>query len=80
MASERQSTVTSNRNRLITTSQYVSNKYHKRNPLFRIKNGVGYYVVNGREVPMCMVEKRFPTPDNILAKENCDKTRRFMAG
>ena len=48
-------------------------------PLFRSKNGVGFYVVDDELIPKAMWEAENPIPEKIIVKknykgENPDKT------
>lgn len=63
-----------------TITSYLERCEQHKQVLFRIKNGSGYYVIDGVEVPQAEYELLNPTPEynrrnNSSKGENPDKTR-----
>lgn len=55
----------------------LSNKYKKRNTLFRIVNGEGFYILEGKKLSRSQMDKLFPTPKKVI-KDNPDRTKEWM--
>lgn len=58
--------------RIITVKDYLKNKYKKRNSLFSIINGKGFYQIDGEIKTREQVNKMFPTPFPVLALYDID--------
>jgi hypothetical protein len=53
------------------------NKNLKRNTLFRIVNGEGFYIYEGKKLSRKEMDKKFPTPRMVI-KPNPDKSKDWM--
>ena len=54
---------------------YIKNKETYKNIPFRIKNGIGYYLINGIEIPQKEWEASNPAPEYTkFNPDNPDKT------
>lgn len=68
--------MTGRANILQTITQRLNNEYKRKYTHFRIKNGIGFYIEGGKEVPIETFKKKYPVLIN--RKENYDTTKNFM--
>lgn len=66
-----------------TPKQYTKNKLKREQTLYRIVNGVGFYVTKGVEITRDEFNKLFPLHKDVRSNynpkgENSDKTRAWM--
>jgi hypothetical protein len=57
----------------------MNNHQIKRNTLFRIVKGEGFYIHEGKKLSRKEMDKKFPTP-RIVIKNNPDRTKDWMNG
>lgn len=63
----------------MNVAEYVRNKNVRTYTPFIIKNGKGFYLVDGKEIPQKEFEAQFPLPLVLKKVEgNPDKTKDFM--
>jgi hypothetical protein len=55
----------------------MNNHQIKRNTLFRIVKGEGFYIHEGKKLSRKEMDKKFPTP-RIVIKNNPDRTKQWM--
>lgn len=60
--------------------EYIRRCYNTRFGTYVIKNGKGYYLVNGELIPEEKYKKENSVPEVslVLGKENPDKTRQWI--
>lgn len=65
--------------KLLSVKKYLENKYKKHDTLFRIENGVGFYVMEGLGISVEEMEKLYPTNKLMCFKENSDTRNLWMS-
>lgn len=48
-----------------TPTDYIHNLYKRMNTLFTIRNGIGFYIEEGKEIPVAEFYKMYPLGDKI---------------
>ncbi len=59
---------------------FFENCDKRNNTHFRIRNGEGFYVVGGKEIPNAEFKAKYPIPLVLNIKENSDHTKDFLFG
>ena len=63
----------------ISFTDYCLNAIKKKYDFtFKITNGVGVFVVDGKELSKAELDILYPTPDVIHYSDNCDKRKLWM--
>lgn len=63
----------------MTVTEYVRNKYIRKYTRFIYKEGKGFYLVDGNEIPQQEFEAKFPLPLVLnKSEENPDKTKDYL--